>query len=377
MSRIKDTNKIELSKQLQMIELEKKLLKGIHSYYDSVGKFDHKVGVSLLEFKNYLLDHGFEDLRQSFLKNLSQKIDEREQELNNLKKQIAKQKSKTEDIETEEYLKARMKVFEASRLSEGSLEGATDAFGILKHIVFIPSWSRLIESEFKGFYLNQPVYEIIHDNVLLLPDFAVTGIEETKGEPFIFLNGVGVYYTQFRLTPGEIIDDYREITGIVLPLDVYEKAQDISTSMVSSKELLMTEYMISLPFAMLLSPQTKQMYIRGVVARNVVHPYQECFNKLLDICQNSNSLKEDEGMKVLCGGLNRAIPLYTNEILTEDYLSDYSRLTAGVKNIQPKLDKIITNLQIQGLKKPIFRNIKAIKQDYINKGWPRLLDWMP
>jgi hypothetical protein len=231
-------DKIEMSKQLQEIRLEKKILNGVLSYYDAFGKFDHKVGVSHLEFKNFLVDHEFENLRQDFLKKVQEKIDNRERELDQLRNELTQKKSQTEEEETEEYLKARMKVYEASGISQGTLDEVTDAFGVLKHIMFLPSWSKLIEAEFQGFYLNQPVYEIIHDNVLLLPDFAVTGIEETKGEPFIFINGVGVYYTQFRLTPGEIIDDYREITGIILPLDVYEKAQDVSTSMVSSKELL-------------------------------------------------------------------------------------------------------------------------------------------
>ena len=88
-----------------------------------------------------------------------------------------------------------------------------------------------------------------------------------------------MYYVQFGLSPGEIITDYREILGIILPLEIYNKAQDISGSVINSEKLTMTEYMISIPFSMFLTKQTTQMYLRGVIARNVIHPYKDCFNQ--------------------------------------------------------------------------------------------------
>ncbi|MHA1974010.1 MAG: hypothetical protein ACTSW1_13510 [Candidatus Hodarchaeales archaeon] len=370
-------DKIEIGKQLQEIRREKKILNAILKYYDRVGRFDHTIGVTQLEFKDYLLDNGFEALRKEFLDKIKKKIEDRERELERVQVAKSQKKKQQEELETKEYLKTRMKILEAGNVSQDTFEESSEAFGSLKQIMFIPSWSKLIENEFRGFYLNQPVYEIIRDSVIFLPDFAVTGIEETRGEPFIFLNGVGLYYTQFRLSPGEIIDDFREITGFILPMDVFDKAQDLTRTIVNSRDLLMTDYMITIPFSLLQTQQTRQMYIRGVIARNVIHPHSECFNKLVELCKDQNSLDEQEGMKVLCGGLSRSVPLYTNEILTEQYLSNYSNLTAGIKNIQPKLDKIISDLQIQGLKPQIFENIRAIKNDYLTKGWPKLLDWMP
>ena len=44
----------------------------------------------------------------------------------------------------------------------------------------------------------------------------------------------------------------------------------------------MTEYMTTVPFSLFNVEQTKQMYLRGVVARNIYHPYKECFEKLLE-----------------------------------------------------------------------------------------------
>ncbi|MFW9992745.1 MAG: hypothetical protein ACFFD4_11915 [Candidatus Odinarchaeota archaeon] len=258
----------------------------------------------------------------------------------------------------------------------------SDEMGSLTQILFMPSWRKVLgsdeDSKFKGYYLNQPVHEILQDSVVILPDFYVTGLEKTMNEPFIFLTGLGIYFVKFRLTPGEIITDYREITGFVLPMSVYDKARDISASTIISDKLLMTEYMTSIPFSLIFQEQTAQMYIRGVVARNVVHPHKECFDTLLEVCKDKKSFNVDEGLKILSGGLSTKIPLYTNELLTEKELGDYSKLTAGLKNSQPKLGKILDDLQIKrDMKSQIFMQIKALKEDYVDIGYPKLLDWVP
>ncbi len=373
-----DNEAIELGKLVKKINLEKKVLKTILPYYDKTGSFDSTSEVSILEFKNYLHDNGFSELKDKFIHDIQSKIGNRIKELDKKSRTASSRKKETEEQQTEAYLQARLKVYEnVSELPSVTTDGS-GGLEHLKQIFLIPSWRKLLGNDpFKGFYLNQPVYEIIHDNVIFLPDFAVTGFEETLGEPFIFLSGIGIYYTQFRLTPGEIIDDYREITGIVLPMDLYDKAQT-SASLVNSKDLVMTELMTTIPFALFEAEQTKQMYLRGVIARNIFHPYKESFNQLLKVCRDESSLSIDDGLKVLSGGLNVGMPLYTNEILTEKPLStDYTRLTAGLKNIQPKLEKIVTDLQIEGLRQPIFDKIDLMKKEFEEVGYPKFLDWMP
>lgn len=254
-----------------------------------------------------------------------------------------------------------------------------ELFENLSQILFFPSWSGLIQSEsFLGSYLNQPVHKMFKDNVILLPDLVLTGQEKSTGDPYIFLAGVGMYYVQFGLSPGEIITDYREITGLMLPLETYDKAQDISGSMINSEKLTMTEYMISIPFSLILTKQTTQMYLRGVIARNVLHPYKDCFNQFLSVCRKSNSLTEEDGLKILSGGLTTQIPLYTNELLTEKKIENYSKLTAGLKAIKPSLGKVLADLQLdEEIKSAIFEKIRLIKIDFAEKGYPRLLDWIP
>ncbi len=254
-------------------------------------------------------------------------------------------------------------------------------FENLTQIMFFPSWSGLIQSEsYLGSYLNQPVHKVYKDNVILLPDLVLTGQEESTGKPFIFITGVGMYYVQFGLSPGEIITDYREISGIVLPLEIYNKAQDLSGSIVNSEKLAMTEYMISIPFSLLLAKQTTQMYLRGVIARNVLHPYKDCFNQFLSsICGNPDSLIKEDGLKILSGGLSSQISLHTNELLTEKELENYSKITAGLKTIRPDVGKVLSDLQLddETMKSAIFEKIRLIKIDFVEKGYPRLLDWVP
>ncbi len=368
----------ELGEELKKIILEKRILKTIKPYFERLGTFDPASGVSLVEYKNYLHGNGYNALREQFLSDVQDKINKRLGELEKMGRRKAQSKKELEKKETEEYLQARLEIYEDSTQVPVDPEAGVEGIPNLKQILLIPSWGKLLGTgPFNGFYLNQPVYEIIHDNVIFLPDFAVTGFEETRGEPFIFLSGVGVYYVQFRLSPGEVITDYRELSGIVLPMDLYDKAQT-AESLVSSKDLLMTELMTTIPFALFQAEQTKQMYLRGVVARNIFHPYREAFTQLSRLCMNPDTLSEDDGLKVLSGGLNQEIPMYTNEILTEIQLpNEYSRLTAGLKNIQPKLGKIVTDLQIDGLKKPIFEKIVLIKKEFAEVGYPKLLDWMP
>ncbi|MFX0090393.1 MAG: hypothetical protein ACFFBD_01425 [Candidatus Hodarchaeota archaeon] len=334
--------------EAEAIGKEKLILAAVIDHYIeniSFKKISAMYGISFNEFKQYLQNHGYPMQRTADLDEIKAKVAQR--------RKVLKERERKEP--------------------------APVTLGNLKQMLFIPSWSRLIGSEFAGFYLNQPVLEIIQDSVVMLPDLVLASLENTLGESFMLLIGPGVYYTKFRLSPGEIITDYRELTGIVLLLDVYEKAQDSSGSTLDSTKLLMTEYLISIPFSLILARQTTQMYLRGVIARNVVHPYKECFDKLLEVCRDPDSLNENEGLKILSAGLSTKIPLYTNELLTEKPIvrQNYSSLTAGIKNVQPKLDKILADLQIESMKAQIFQSIKQLKRDFVEIGHPGLLDWVP
>lgn len=336
----------EIEEKISQLEAEKRILNANNAYYDqnlSYSELEEISGISIREFKRFQQDHDYPYRVGAYNKNdIFDRI-----------------KNRIKDIDKEIY-KLREKVL-----------------GVLDQLIFIPSWNKLLGSKFNGFYLNQPVQKVLQDNVVLLPDLAITGFEETTGEPFFLITGVGLYWVKFELGSGSLVTDYREITGIVLPWDIYEKAQDQAASILDSEKIRMTEYMTSIPFSIILQKQSTQMYLRGVLARNVFLPYRECFDQLKELCQDPDSFKEEEGLKILSGGLSTQMQLYNNELLTEKQLGRYSNLVAGVKNTQPKLNKILANLQLDATEEAFFQKIQKIKSEFSEIGRKYLVDWVP
>ncbi len=335
----------EIEEKIATLEGEKQILEGIKAYYEqelSYNDLEEISGISIREMKRYQQDNEYPYRLGANKKAISEKIAKRVNEIDT-------------EIKT--------------------LRGSV--FGTLDQILFIPSWSKLLGTNFTGFYLNQPVSKITQDNVVFLPDIALTGFEETTGEPFFLITGLGLYWVKFELGAGSIVTDYRELTGILLPLDLYEKAQDESGSVLDSETIRMTEYMVSIPFSIIMAKKTTQMYLRGVLARNVFHPYKECFDQLLASCRDPNSFKRNEGLKILSGGLSSERPLYANELLTEKHLPGYTSLVAGIKNTQPKLQKILGTLQLESTEDAFFDKIERIKSEFREIGRKYLLDWVP
>ena len=336
----------EIEGKISQLEKEKRILNAINAYYDqnlSYSELEEISGISIREFKRFQQDHDYPYRVGAY----------------NKKDIFDRIKNRITDIDKEIY-KLREKIL-----------------GVLDQLIFIPSWNKLLGSKFNGFYLNQPVQKILQDNVVLLPDLALTGFEETTGEPFFLITGVGLYWVKFELGSGSLVTDYREITGIVLPWDIYEKAQDEAASVLDSEKIRMTEYMTSIPFSIILQKQSTQMFLRGVLARNVFLPYRECFDQLQEVCQDPDSFKKEEGLKILSGGLSTQIQLYNNELLTEKQLGRYSSLVAGVKNTQPKLHKILANLQLEATEEAFFQKIQKIKSEFSEIGRKYLIDWVP
>ncbi len=336
----------EISEKIAELDKEKKILEGTKAYYEqnlSYANLEELTGISIREFKRFQSDNEFPYRVGSYNK---QAIFEKIQ-------------NRTNEIEKE-----------IKRLRES-------VFGALDQLLFIPSWRRMIDSSFNGFYLNQPVQKIFQDTIIFLPELAMTGFEETTGEPFFLITGLGIYWVKFELGAGSIVTDYRELTGMVLPFDVYHRAQDETEQVLKSEKMRMTEYMTSIPFSLIQEKSTTQMYLRGVISRNIFHPYKESFDQFLVLCKDPNSFNSGEGHKILSGGLTANRSLYGNELLTQKPLGEYSRLTAGIKNTQPKLNKILETLQLDTMSGAFFDKLDKMKSEFSEIGRKYLVDWMP
>lgn len=336
----------EIAEKIKQLEKEKQILEGTKAYYEknlSYSDLEELTGISIREFKKFQSDNEFPYRLGSYNRSaIFEKISNR---IGSIEKEIVKLRE--------------------------------SVFGALDQLLFIPSWRRLINSSFNGFYLNQPVQKIFQDSIILLPDLALTGFEETTGEPFFLITGLGIYWVKFQLGAGSIVTDFREITGIVLPLDQYERAQDEAGQVVESEKMRMTQYMTSIPFSLILAKSTTQMYLRGVIARNVFHPNKESFDQFMALCKDKESFNPHEGLKILSGGLSTNKPLYANELLIEKPLGNYTNLIAGIKNIQPKLSKILDTLQIGSMNEAFFEKIQQMKIEFNEIGRNFLVDWMP
>ena len=88
-----------MGEQLKKILLEKRILKTIKSYYEKLGTFDPASGVTLVEYKNYLHDHGYSELRTNFLTDIQTKIDARMLELDKMSRRKAISKKEQEEKE--------------------------------------------------------------------------------------------------------------------------------------------------------------------------------------------------------------------------------------------------------------------------------------
>ncbi|MHA1941565.1 MAG: hypothetical protein ACXACP_03715 [Candidatus Hodarchaeales archaeon] len=336
----------EIAAKIAQLEKEKQILEGTKAYYEqnlSYNELEELTGISIREFKRFQSDNEFPYRAGSYNRNAI-------------------------------FEKIRQRI---ASIEKESVKLRESVFGALDQLLFIPSWQKLIDSNFNGFYLNQPVQKIFQDNVILLPELALTGFEETTGEPFFLITGLGIYWVKFQLGVGSIVTDYREITGIVLPLDQYERAQDEAGQVVSSEKMRMTQYMTSIPFSLILAKSTTQMYLRGIIARNIFHPNKESFDQFLALCKDRESFAPNEGLKILSGGLSTNKPLYSNELLTEKPLGNYSNLIAGIKNTQPKLNKILDTLQIGSMSESFFKKLNQMKVEFSEIGRDYLIDWMP
>ncbi|MHA1166897.1 MAG: hypothetical protein ACTSRU_03675 [Candidatus Hodarchaeales archaeon] len=340
----------DAKKRIKALENEKRLLKGIYYYYEhpqaSYGEIEDNCGYHITDLKKAMRENDFPHRAYG----------------HHAKKVFERINSRIEEIDRE-----------IPRIREKIM-------GSLDQLMIIPSWTGLMGTTFKGFYRNQPVETIYNDLVIMLTHVAVPTFEATTGEPAFIITGAGLYWTKFAVTKGTIVTDFREINTIIMPLETWMMVQE-SESVVNSDILTMKTHLIDIPFSIIMSPETTQMYLRGVLARNVFHPFREAIDQLVKSTKDDSSWNEKNGLRVLSGGLSSksSIQLFTNEILIEDEKRDtgYMQMIPGIKNIQAKLSKIEADIQMDVYRKDLFERIPHIKSDFRDVGHRLLTDWMP
>ncbi len=340
-----DAIKIEVDK----LREEKRLLIGLTTYYTkkvSFQELEELTGFNMREITGYMADNYYPR------KSLGGPVD--------IDHELSVIQKRQSEIDAEII---RVK----SRLVED-----------LTTIMFIPSWSRLIDAQFKGFYAGQQVSTLQKDSVIMLTDLRAD-VREITGEELILISGPGIYFSEFSLGSGMLIRDHREISALLLPKSVSDNMWNAPPIVHGDHEnFTLNELVATIPFDLILESYETQAFIRGVLARNIFLPYQDVFNILNDTCNSANSYIPEEGLKCLS-----ASPLWFNRLLVQDRFvkspkfSSYSQLTAGLINIQADLDRFLPDIFEEMYLIQLMERITALKQNYSKIGQKILQEWLP
>ncbi|MFX0113957.1 MAG: hypothetical protein ACFFB3_05385 [Candidatus Hodarchaeota archaeon] len=331
---------IENSKNTETLEILRRqlyLLDLAQLYYHSEKSLDELApDVSASEMQAYLNEHDYPPRPKSLI--------------------ILKQIEKKIESERQEALA------QLARLRESYVQPLND-------LVIIPSWTKALDVSILGTYLGQEVTCLEMDTIVILVS---RKMERTvRDEPVMFLTGPGVYFTKFKTGPYLIVD-YKEITGVVLPKHAYERIQN-SAPMVESD--LLREYLredfIRVPFSLLGNASDSSIaFQRGVVARNVFHPYKDPLDTLISLCWRDEAFHPQSGFKLLSGHAAHFSEVLVHEKFAQED-TDYMKAAVGIIRVIPHLKEFLAELLVdQDLEQEILWEAIRSKRLFVEKTLP-------
>ena len=249
----------------------------------------------------------------------------------------------------------------------------------LNSLLIITSWTKLIGTPTKGVYLDKPVTDLRRDTIVMLTDETQT-FKEITDERIAVIFGPGIYYSEFAVDKGNYLEDYLEINGICLPLDLLGKIYTAEKIYHSDKiEATITEVSTILPFHIIEQTETVQTYVKGIISRNVIHPNKLALDKFNQHISDPSSYQKSSGFKIMS-----AHPLWFNKLLVESdhfFRTGSGKIaysTAGIGSLSGMVHKL----------KPLFFStpadenaqldkISEIVKQYREMGHKLLKTWMP
>ncbi|MFQ6125644.1 MAG: hypothetical protein ACE5R6_13735 [Candidatus Heimdallarchaeota archaeon] len=282
-------------------------------------------------------------------------------------------------IQSPDHLALQQRVLmEIAQIEKQQLKFGFDIERTLTGILVIPSWRKLIGTEFTGFFKQTLVRSIERDSVVMVVDLG-RGFQEVTGEDLFLITGPGIYFTEFNLGTELPIQDHREITGIILPRSIYQAIQQAEPIYRSEKiRATITDLAAFIPFSMVTQPYPIQAYLRGVLMRSIFSPHRDILTLLAQNCKTNRAYSVDEGFKVLS-----ASSIHFNRLLVESKFlltansQEYMQLTAGLANIQPGLENIIVDLFPTEEAQQVLGRINSLKEYYAEFGELLLFNWIP
>ena len=249
----------------------------------------------------------------------------------------------------------------------------------LNSLLIITSWTKLINTPTKGVYLNRPVVDLRRDTIIMLTDETQT-FKELTDERIAVIFGPGIYYTEFAVDKGNYLEDYFEINGVCLPLDLLGKIYTAEKIYHSDKiDATITEVSTILPFHILEQAETVQTYVRGIISRNVFHPNKNALDKFNEHINDPTSYLSKDGFKIMS-----AHPLWYNKLLVESdqvYRTGSGKRaysTAGIGSLSSKVHKLKPIMfSTPNKERDQLERISEIVKQYREMGMKLLKAWVP
>ncbi|MBY9000288.1 MAG: hypothetical protein KGD64_05195 [Candidatus Heimdallarchaeota archaeon] len=249
----------------------------------------------------------------------------------------------------------------------------------LNSLLIITSWTKLINTPTMGVYLNRPVVDLRRDTIIMLTDETQT-FKEITDERISVIFGPGIYYTEFAVDKGNYLEDYFEINGVCLPLDILGKIYTAEKIYRSDKiDATITEVSTILPFHIIEQAETVQTYVRGIISRNVFHPNKNAIDKFNQHISDPSSYQAESGFKIMS-----AHPLWYNKLLVESdavYRTGSGKRafsTAGIGSLSSMVHKLKPILfSAPNKEKDQLERITEIVKQYREMGMNLLQKWIP
>ena len=249
----------------------------------------------------------------------------------------------------------------------------------LNSLLIITSWTKLINTPNKGVYLDKPVVDLKRDTIVMLTDETQT-FKELTDERIAVIFGPGIYYSEFAVDKGHYLEDFLEINGVCLPLDLLGKIYTAEKIYHSDKiDATITEVSTILPFHIIEQTETVQTYVKGIISRNVFLPNKAALEKFNHHIMQKSSYDVSEGFKIVS-----AHPLWYNKLLVEpDHIYEtgsgkraYS--TAGIGSLSNMVHKLKPLIFASPSKESEqLETISEIVKQYREIGFQLLKTWIP
>ncbi|MHA2029856.1 MAG: hypothetical protein ACW99A_03700 [Candidatus Kariarchaeaceae archaeon] len=247
-----------------------KYLRVLKQYYTSDNNFDQ---LELGEFKlreifRFMSDHGFS--KKGFVSE-----EDRQQYISNIDEEISKINKDLKD--------ARLNEIQSKELNS---------------LIIIPSWSKVLDYQTKGFYLNRPVLELRKDTIVML-SYDIIEKKDKFGKDLFLLTGPGIFYTEFSLDRGTYTTDFREINMILLPMEMLERVMAAPPIFESKIDATINELISLIPFSLIEEVDSVQALLKGIVSRNIFLPNKNAIDTFIREIGSPKSFHPTDGIKML------------------------------------------------------------------------------